>query len=906
MLSKFLQRLGILPTRYPRSILVCALVWAAAGAYLYLFHLEVVSDRSRLLNPDLESNRLMERYLQEFGDDKYLILVVTAGVSDPETAPAEPSRPQREEMKRIARVWAEHLAQRSDLFPQVSFRVDPAEFGSGALLYLPLEALERTVSRLQRSLPEWKRLAAAPPSGAEILALLKEKLSEADSDSFAIEEARKEELGATMADFVHWIGEKLGDQSANNHRFERLLDSTNPLLQLGGSDSEGFFFTDEGRILTALATVAGDSTQWNYNAKVMGYARQALQQTLASTPDSIRVEAGLAGLPALEYEEMKTARRDFSRGSVIALVGVSLLFMLGFRKILHPLLAVLSLLLSIGMTFAVAWLTVGHLNLITMVFAIILIALGIDFGIHYASHYEGFLAAGYSPRQAVGKTSARIGGALWLGGMTTAVAFLSASFAEFAGLSELAIIAGAGLILCLLCMYLVFPAMLCLVDGPDPACSTPSRLDFLPTLCFPARWGRMQAILPAAALLPALAGYISGQYDFDTSPTQLQASYGEPGRWQRLLQTRDVRSTFAIATFDDRESLERTRRRFEDAPWLVSRTETLFPDREPEKRALLAPLCNMVSGISIAPTGQPGPLELKRQVWRLRHLLRRYAHRARIAPEGLTQLQQEVDSVYSLLASLPPETLKKRVALLDQEVHGGLADMLARFQELACPGPLSLEQVPASLKRRFHGADGTLAMFVYPAENRWDQEYLKSFVEGARTIFPRIFGQIIDYYDNSVSAVDSFHQSAGYALLCVVVISFFGTRSAGLTLLSLLPLFIGLGLLLGIMKWLPQPIFWNFSNFFAMPILIGAGVDSGIHLVAAWREGSRQTFQCALKAVLLSSLTTMIGFGVLATSVHKGVASLGAILLIGIGLILLVSWIILPSLLSLLGKRVQS
>ena len=111
------------------------------------------------------------------------------------------------------------------------------------------------------------------------------------------------------------------------------------------------------------------------------------------------------------------------------------------------------------------------------------------------------------------------------------------------------------------------------------------------------------------------------------------------------------------------------------------------------------------------------------------------------------------------------------------------------------------------------------------------------------------------------------------------------------------------GLLVGFMKWGPWPISWNFANFFAIPILIGIGVDNGIHLVCAWRDHRVETFQSAVKAVFFSSSTTMIGFGLLATSNHAGIASLGYILFVGISLCLIAALTILPVALTLTDAR---
>ncbi len=146
--------------------------------------------------------------------------------------------------------------------------------------------------------------------------------------------------------------------------------------------------------------------------------------------------------------------------------------------------------------------------------------------------------------------------------------------------------------------------------------------------------------------------------------------------------------------------------------------------------------------------------------------------------------------------------------------------------------------------------------------------------------------------------IDSFVLAAFYSFAAMLLLLMFLTRSLLLSVLSLLPLLIGFGLLLGIMQWWPGEIKWNLANLFALPILVGVGIDGGVHLVRSFHGGNRSTYQNTLKAVFFSSLTTMIGFGVLTTSHHQGAATLGLVLLIGISTNLLACLLVLPPILE--------
>jgi predicted RND superfamily exporter protein len=103
------------------------------------------------------------------------------------------------------------------------------------------------------------------------------------------------------------------------------------------------------------------------------------------------------------------------------------------------------------------------------------------------------------------------------------------------------------------------------------------------------------------------------------------------------------------------------------------------------------------------------------------------------------------------------------------------------------------------------------------------------------------------------------------------------------------------------------PISFNFGTVIVLPLLLGIGVDSGIHLVQ--RANSLGADSMALmesttaRAVFFSALTTVASFGSLAISDHEGVSSLGELLVVGMILTLLANLVVLPSLFILVAKR---
>jgi predicted RND superfamily exporter protein len=72
----------------------------------------------------------------------------------------------------------------------------------------------------------------------------------------------------------------------------------------------------------------------------------------------------------------------------------------------------------------------------------------------------------------------------------------------------------------------------------------------------------------------------------------------------------------------------------------------------------------------------------------------------------------------------------------------------------------------------------------------------------------------------------------------------------------------------------------NLANFFAIPMLIGLGVDSAIHIIHRAREDPARLGH-TVRAVAFTALTTAVGFGALVFADHRGMRSLGAVMLAG-------------------------
>ena len=218
--------------------------------------------------------------------------------------------------------------------------------------------------------------------------------------------------------------------------------------------------------------------------------------------------------------------------------------------------------------------------------------------------------------------------------------------------------------------------------------------------------------------------------------------------------------------------------------------------------------------------------------------------------------------------------------------------------------PISPGNLPDILRKRFVSHDGDrFIVYAYANEDLWQEDSMKRFISAMREIDPKVTGAPVQVHESAGRMREGFERAALYSYGVVLLFLLLEFRNLRLTLLAMVPLTIGLLWLLELLPLLGLD--FNLANFFALPILIGCGVDGGVHIVHRFRETSSASTvgRTTAAAVTLSFLTTIIGFGAMATASHRGVASLGLMMIAGLGCVLVATVLLLPALLKLLERK---
>ena len=221
---------------------------------------------------------------------------------------------------------------------------------------------------------------------------------------------------------------------------------------------------------------------------------------------------------------------------------------------------------------------------------------------------------------------------------------------------------------------------------------------------------------------------------------------------------------------------------------------------------------------------------------------------------------------------------------------------------------MAVQDLPPDLQRSLwrKREDGTdrFAMQIYPTGEVSDPVFMEQFLEHTQEIDPDITGFPVTFLAFGNLLTEGLTRAAMLSLCVILFLLYFDYRKLVPIFLTLFPLAIGTLWMVGAMHLLDMS--FNFASMMGIPLILGIGVDSGIHLVHRYRQGTSPALlaETTGKAVFLSSMTTMVGMGSMVVGVHGGVHSLGQVLLIGVTSCLISATFVLPAVMQLIvGNR---
>lgn len=830
----------------------------AAGGYV-AEHLRFNTDTAAMLSAELPFRQQLERYKQafpQFVDN--LVLVVDA--------------PTPERAAQAADALATRMSQRPELFADVHRPFAGPFFARHGLLYLDRDELHGLADRLAEMQPFLTELADRPgPSGlfralrrlAEVppgqpLPDLSVALSRLDRSARAALE------GQVLP--VSW------------QRLLRGEDAGGPAREIVIARPQ----LDYGAVLAAAPAIR----EARRMAADIGIDPGA--------DDGVRLR--VTGEAGLAHDELRTLAEGAAATAGLVVTGVLVVLWLALRSARLVAAVFLALACGLVLTAAFAALAVGRLNLISVAFAMLYVGLGVDFAIHLTLAQQQHHRACGERRRALRDAARRIGPALGLCALTTAVGFYAFLPTAYAGVAELGLIAGTGMFISLGVSLVLLPA---LVTG----------------LRVPCRWhegggltaaaGRMatrrpRPVILAAAALAVVAGLLAPQARFDHNPLNLRDPDSESvAAFRELLAADQAQGWNAVVLAEGRAAAQRSAEALaalatvDRVIWL----ESFVPGGQPEKLAVIDEMGFLLGELRVTGAVATDPAAMAEDAAGAAAALHAIPGERAWAGQAET-LAGRLDAVAGRL--LDPVRGAELAERLRHGLTGTLGFALERLATSLQAGPLAPGDLPHALVARWRAPGGLYRIEAAPAVSLEDRTALRGFVGDIRGVAPAVTGTPVVMLEASQAVLEAFRQAFLGAVTLIALLLLVALRSIRLTLLVLVPLLLG-GLLTAagaVLLGIP----FNFANVIALPLLLGAGVDYGVHSVGRFRaEGGRAErlpASSTARAVLYSALTTVVGFGNLALASHPGLASMGVMLTLGILLTLATTLLVLPALLS--------
>ena len=896
LVQRVLQKVLITQTSYSLLALFVAGILAAFSIFYTVTHLGFLTSQKGLISPSHRLMKLSEQ-MDQFEDFDTFVVAI-----------------ENQETPRsldFLRALVPILEADHENYLEVFSRVDPKLIKRWALLYLEKKDLLVLRDNLKEHRSLIENLARSPGLTNFFKQINSEMASKMVGELFTgfLDEKSQGDkqpmdldfLIRTLTEMKEWLDGKTSFTSPWSSFFTRGSWS---------GDSEGYFWTENKRYLLLFVTPAKKGSGFSKASYSLTALRKTIAQTQAAFP---RIKAGVTGLEALDMDEMGVALHDMSLATLLSFAGLVALLLAFWRGLRRPLAEIISLLVALCITFGLTTLFIGHLNILSVSFAPMLLGLGIDYGVHWISRYKEELEArGASKKEALQATMVKLGPGILLAGLSAALSFFPLVLTGFKGLMELGIICSVGLLMAIITTLCLLPALILIFDRPKEGqqLSSPPRQG-RPLLTFTK--ARVLLLLGLACMGLGFSLWGAGKLRFDLNMLRLQSKRAESVIWEKKLVEDSKRpSMYGAVLARSLEEVQRKTSALEALPTVseVQSVKSLLPLEQKKKINLLRQMRPLLVEVGpLQASTDPIKLsELDEVFGRIRFKMLDSNHSQwgvnKPLETQMSQVRDLIDQLRHQLHSMERSQLLDALRNFGNAFIRDLNDKLDILRTNVTARSMRLEDLPRSLLQRFVGKDHLYLIRVFPTQNIWEPELLGKFVHDLRTVDPDAIGDPVTLYAFTKAFRDGCIKAAIYAAVFIFVLLLVTFRNVISALMAMTPLIAGTVLTFGLMHAFRVDL--NLANSIFLPLVVGAGVEYGIIIVQRWRQRREEKKETVLPfstgmGVILAGLTTTVGFGSLTISDHQGLYSLGVLTTIGSLAILAAAILFLPALLQLLA-----
>ena len=592
-----------------------------------------------------------------------------------------------------------------------------------------------------------------------------------------------------------------------------------------------------------------------------------------------RISFGLAGTYKTALDDSYSIQASLEPVSIVAFISIFLITMIFFRGWAPTVLVISGTVLGTLFTMGFAKATLGELNSITSLIGGILMGFGVDYGIHFIFRTRIELGLGKPYDEALRDAVTNAGRPALVTATVTGGSFFVLLVSEFRGFSQFGFLAGFGAFIIAFALFSWVPAILSLLGRYNP--DLPKKLVGTMKLSEGAASGDIRIPRPGLVLGGTLV-FVAAVCAFAVPWVDMTLPKGRPPTMLERLK--------GGVHFD-------------------YNTRALLSDEQPSMQ--LADEISARFQISADPVAVSSKtIEEVKELWD--------------ELKGHPEKYPSIDQVVSLYSFVPPPDLaaknaevlaewKKELADIDVEsLPPDMQDNARFFLKVLDKKPFGVESVPEVYASQFRHLKTTKVenhgylTFIYPGVDLWDGKKMLQFADEVRVIttasgkqfraagLPLLYATLarIVLFDGKLTVL--------LAALWILAMHYMDFRDVKLAAASVIPLFVGLAMMLGLMSMINLRL--NFMNLVILPILLGFGVSHGLYLLHRFLEGTSPmtAFQSVGAAVASSTLTTIAGFAALHFAAHNGLKSIGYVACLGLLTTLFVSFSVLAATLQLL------
>jgi hopanoid biosynthesis associated RND transporter like protein HpnN len=820
--------------RRPWWVIAVAVVIAAAARTFAATHFSITTDVNRLISPDIPWRQREARFEKAFPGHYSSILIVVEG-------------PTVEDVSAASGELVERLRKNKQLFHSVDNLAGSEFFARNGLLFRPLDQVRAFTQGLGRAEPVIAALADDPSlrgvAHAMVLTLggVQRQMTTLDA------------LVRPMTMAADTVEAALAGRSVP-FSWQAMLNGRPP-------------DRDERRNLIEVIPVL-DFTSLEPGKAASDAIRQAATDLDLAGKFQTRVR--LTGPVPMSDEEFGSLKQGAAVNAIATALIVLCILWLALKSARLIFAVLVNLVVGLSITAALGLLMVQSLNLISVAFAVLFVGLGVDFGIQFsvrlrAEHHE----AGDLPI-ALQRTAHKIAVPLTLAAVAVAAGFMSFLPTVYRGVSELGLIAGAGMLIAYATSITLLPALIAVLKPPGEAEPIGYRaLAPVDRFLRDHRVGVIAGTLAVVILGLPLLKFLS--FDFD--PIHLR----DPST-ESISTLRDLGSDPRLGL----NSINVVVPSLEAAPDAIKRLQALpqvaetrslssfVPSDQGAKLAAIAQFRKQL-GPALGETPSEAPSDAD-NVEALQLLSQRLHALASGNGPGAKAAQRLGNDAAQLAKA---DTATRNRAQDDFVVP--LRIDLAALSAFTQAELITATNLPQNLRQQWILSNGEARIEVLPKGDTNSTDVLRQFATAVTTVYPNAVGVPISILESGRTVVHAFFEAAIYALISIAILLWIVLRRLSDVVLTLLPLIVAGVLTLEVCVIIGMPL--NFANIIALPLLLGVGVAFKIYYIVAWRAGQTDLLQSSLtRAVIWSALATATAFGSLWLSNHPGTSSMGKLL----------------------------